>query len=244
MNIITDFKSPNFDDRPDSIDMLIVHSTHISFQESLDTLCSAKKKVSSHYLINQDGKVYQLVDDHKRAWHAGISHWHGRAHINNYSIGIELVDTTDHNVRLKSFSKVQLQAMVKLSKSLMEKHLIPQRYILAHSDVSPNRKADPSEYFDWKFLAQHGIGLYHDVDYHKSNNSPLVGYGSTDHMVKNIQEKLMTFGYNVEINGVYDDKTRDIIVAFKRHFNPHIIDYTCTQLDLDILDSLLAKLTS
>ena len=92
MKLIHNFKSPNFNDRKsNNIQLIVIHYTALnSASKSLMYLCSKKNKVSSHYLISQSGKIYSLVSEKKRAWHAGQSYWRGSTDINSISIGIEL----------------------------------------------------------------------------------------------------------------------------------------------------------
>lgn len=156
MNIIW-HPSPNFNDRPvgAKINWIILHYTALENTEtSLTWMCDPAKEVSAHYLICRTGKIYQLVEDQKRAWHAGVSHWKGEDNLNNTSIGIEL----DNN-GTEPYTDIQIQALLKHLDYLCEKHKIPRSHILGHSDIAPDRKIDPGTHFPWDALYQHGFGL-------------------------------------------------------------------------------------
>ena len=168
MNIIP-YPSPNFNERPKDtiIDTIVIHYTDMeSAQASLERLCDPKAEVSSHYLIDEDGTVYRLVDDKKRAWHAGVSHWNGKDNVNNFSIGIELQNHGYNYFRLYNhwppYPLKQMEALLVLLKDLSNRFPIKPRNIVGHSDVAPNRKPepkrDPGPHFDWKWLAEKGFG--------------------------------------------------------------------------------------
>lgn len=241
MKINTDFQSPNFDERNNKIDTIIIHTTHLSFADSIDVLCSPKRKVSAHYLISLEGHVYQLVQDEKRAWHAGESSWKGITHLNNSSIGIEIVDTTNQGIRLSNFPDTQISSVITLCKTLISKHNILACNILAHSDVAPDRKDDPGAYFNWQHLSSEGVGVFHDIDYITVPNAPIIAYGDKNEKVQVIQKLLKEFGYNIPTDSCFDDKTKNVIIAFKRHFNPTHLEYLFSELDLQILENLLQK---
>lgn len=241
MHINNDFKSKNFDERKNKIDLIIIHSTHATFKDSINILCSEERAVSSHYIIDLKGNIYQLVPDEKKAWHAGKSHWKGRSNINDYSIGIEMVDTSDHGVRVLDFPDKQIEALIHLCKNLISKYKIPPQNILAHSDIAPDRKDDPGQYFDWKKLHSEGIGIFHDIKYETIPNIPIIAYGNETDKVKQIQTLLKEFGYNIKIDGKFQNETCNVILAFKRHFNPNYLEYLFSELDLAILKNLLKK---
>jgi len=235
-HICGDFYSPNFDKRPKNvIDTIVLHSTHLSFASSIKRLCDKVAKVSCHYLIDLDGQIYRLVEDDKRAWHAGISYWRGKSNLNNNSIGIELVDTTSKGLRIKRFPRPQMKSLIVLLKFLTKKYKIPSCNIVGHSDVAPDRKDDPGEFFDWQDLANEGIGHYHSECLKSAKNSCLV-----DPKAKEIQIMLKAYGYKIKTTGSFDGQTKDVITAFKRHFNPAGMrnDYFGA-IDLKILSYLL-----
>ena len=147
-------KSPNFDKRPKGkkINSIIIHYTGMkTFDEAYKRLCNKNSKVSSHYLIGRDGKIINLVDEKNRAWHAGISEWKGIDNLNNNSIGIEL-ENPGHEFGYIPFSKKQMEALVFLCKELKSKYDIKEDWVLGHSDISPERKLDPGDKFDWETI--------------------------------------------------------------------------------------------
>ncbi len=152
MKFINKFKSPNFDIRKNKqIKIIIIHYTALkNSKEALSYLCNPNKKVSSHFLISQKGEIFSLVDEAKRAWHAGISFWKNNTDINSNSIGIELDYSPNHKNNI--FSKKMICSLLNLLRYLKNKYNLNQDNILAHSDVSPFRKKDPGLKFPWQKL--------------------------------------------------------------------------------------------
>lgn len=146
--------SPNFDARRPNL-VVIHHTTDETSEEALGTLTSPERKVSSHYLVGRDGKVFQLVDEKDRAWHAGLSWWNGQSDVNSASIGIELDNTGS-----EPFADVQIDALLVLLAGIKERNGIPTANFVGHADVAPGRKVDPSDFFPWATLAGHGFGLW------------------------------------------------------------------------------------
>jgi len=165
---IIDSPSPNANTRDlpagqNAPDMLILHYTDTqSAFEALTILQNPEAEVSAHYLVDEDGTIYQLVDEEKRAWHAGKSYWDGKTDINSHSIGIE-IQNPGHSNGYREFPAEQMAAVTALCKEIMARHDIPAGHVLAHSDIAPGRKRDPGELFDWKSLADKNIGLWPDV---------------------------------------------------------------------------------
>ena len=116
-------------------------------------------RVSAHYMVEEDGRVFQLVAEDKRAWQAGRSWWRGDEDINSRSIGIEIVNG-GHDFGLPPFPDVQIEAVIALCQGILGRWAIPPERIVAHSDIAPDRKEDPGERFPWKRLAEAGIGLW------------------------------------------------------------------------------------
>ena len=158
--------SPNFDRKRrsnKSIKFLIIHYTGMqSERESIARLCSPKSKVSSHFVINQKGKIYRLVQDNQIAWHAGKSCWGKYKNLNKNSIGIELVNK-GHKFGYTNFKKKQLSSLIKVCRNLIKKYRIKKQNIIGHSDIAPLRKIDPGEKFPWKQLAKRKIGIWHNL---------------------------------------------------------------------------------
>ncbi|MHA1539057.1 MAG: N-acetylmuramoyl-L-alanine amidase [Alphaproteobacteria bacterium] len=198
--------SPNFNDRAKDteINFLILHYTGMrSAEEALQRMTNPATEVSAHYMIDTDGTLFQLVDEKHRAWHAGKSSWQNITDINTHSIGIELVNL-GHEFGYHSFPIAQIKTLEKLSQEILARHPILPHHILGHSDIAPDRKEDPGELFDWKDLAQKGIGFF-----------------PTEAEEKNtVIENLNIFGYNTT------HELDVLITAFQRHFRPEKIDGT------------------
>lgn len=148
MSKIIENPSPNYDERRLPVSMIVIHYTETkTCDQALRILCdvSAPKRVSAHWLIDRDGTVYRLVDESKRAWHAGKSFWHGIEDCNSASIGIELV-----NDGAEEYPQPQLDALAELCAGIKSRHDI--RDIVGHSDIAPDRKRDPGPLFPWKML--------------------------------------------------------------------------------------------
>ena len=162
MKLINKFKSPNFDSRKSiPIKFIIIHYTALrNCQEAIKYLCNKDKKVSCHYLISKKGEIYQLVNDKKRAWHAGISCWGNITDINSHSIGVEL--DYDANIEGKKFSTKMINSLSELISSLKSRYNIENTNILAHSDIAPFRKIDPGKMFPWKKLVSNNLSFNPD----------------------------------------------------------------------------------
>jgi N-acetylmuramoyl-L-alanine amidase len=159
---LRDLPSPNQDARPEGapIDMLVLHYTGMrSGTEALDRLRDPDAKVSSHYMVDEDGAVFRLVPERRRGFHAGISFWRGHEALTARSIGIEIVNP-GHEWGYRPFPALQMAAVCDLCLAIVARHPIPPRNVVAHSDVAPDRKQDPGELFDWEGLAANGIGLW------------------------------------------------------------------------------------
>lgn len=163
---IKNIPSPNFNERAagKEINMLVLHYTGmLTAEDALDRMCDSSSEVSAHYMVDEDGEIYQLVDETKRAWHAGVSFWKGETDINSCSIGIEIVNP-GHEFGYREFPEKQMQSVIALSKQIVEKYPILSENVVGHSDIAPTRKQDPGELFDWKRLAESGIGLWPNFD--------------------------------------------------------------------------------
>ncbi len=213
MTAIVERPSPNHDARPagKEIDILLLHYTGMrDCAAALDRLTDSAAKVSSHYLIDEDGTIYRLVDESRRAWHAGVSCWAGERDVNGVSIGIELVNP-GHDFGYRPFPQPQMAALIELSRGILARHPIPPARVLGHSDVAPTRKIDPGELFDWKALAAAGIGHW-----------PEPTDGPAD--LAWIQRALQRYGYDINMTGRLDEATTTVLRAFQRHFRPARID--------------------
>ena len=202
--------SPNFDKRAGGDPtMIILHYTGMgSALEALEALCDKVAKVSAHYFIDEDGSVFNLVKEEKRAWHAGNSFWEGKTDINSASIGIEIVNP-GHEYGYRAFPARQMEAVAELCAALCKTYNIKPRHVLGHSDVAPERKSDPGELFDWKWLAEKGIGLWPDVQ--DMDREAAGDVADNDYAFERL---LQDYGYNPL--AAY----QDTVTAFHRHFYP------------------------
>ena len=211
------YKSPNYSDRvkDSKIKFIIIHYTGVDmqFHRVIDWFLDERSGVSCHFLIDTSGEIYNLVDISKRAWHAGKSFWNDCVDINSNSIGIEL-----HNAGNEDFTSHQLESLVKLVKKLMRDNEIQSWDILGHSDVSIGRKIDPGIKFPWQQLAIEKIGFFSDISQenfdmgNSDKNNPQI--------IREIQTKLITIGYDVYKSGVFDMQTVEALKAFQRHWRP------------------------
>lgn len=151
--------SPNCNDRKLPINMVVLHYTEMKpVETALDRLCDPEAGVSAHYVISEEGEVTLLVPEEKRAWHAGVSYWRGVRDVNSASIGIEL-DHPGHGLGYRPFAEAQIDALIPLLHSIIQRYDIPRANVVGHSDVAPQRKTDPGELFPWERLAEYHLCL-------------------------------------------------------------------------------------
>ncbi|MCV6548103.1 MAG: N-acetylmuramoyl-L-alanine amidase [Cohaesibacter sp.] len=212
--------SPNFGERKDAraIDMVLLHYTGMDDDmQALNWLCNPQSEVSCHYYIHRNGDILQLVDESKRAWHAGLSFWKGESDINSCSIGIEIA-----NAGHEEFSPEQMASVLMLCRDIIERHSIPARRVLGHSDVAPGRKIDPGVLFPWPVLAARGVG--HWVEPEPIAGGRFFQKGDEGQPVQALQSMLALYGYKVDVTGVFDDQSELAVAAFQRHFRPKKVD--------------------
>ncbi|MDX2028096.1 MAG: N-acetylmuramoyl-L-alanine amidase [Alphaproteobacteria bacterium] len=213
MACIIRYSSPNFDERDPKVPLqyIVLHYTGMrTGAEALARLCDTKAKVSAHYVIEEDGRIFKLLDAGKRAWHAGKSFWRGVTDINSASFGIELVNP-GHMNGYRAFPAAQVKACKELAQDLIARHnLSATKALLGHSDVAPGRKEDPGELFPWRALAEDGLGLWPAIEEDD--------YGHADD--GEVQELLRAIGYDCPADGAYDRATRAALLAFQRRFHP------------------------
>ncbi len=237
-----DYISPNFKDRTHPIDMVVIHSTHMSARDSLERLCDSEAGVSCHYLIDLEGNVYQLVSEDKVAHHAGVSYWDGREKLNLYSLGIELVDTEEDGTRIDKFPEIQIDALVRLLEDITHRHSIASFNIVAHSDIAPDRKDDPGENFPWDVLKKHSFGVLPKSDYRKQDlDGFLVQLKDEGEEVEKVQTLLKEYGYKISVDGVFGKDTNDVVIAFKRHFDTRAINEVFDEVSLAILQDICSQ---
>lgn len=193
---------PFYDERKSKIDMIVLHCTAHTPENVIESF--TKHRVSSHYVIGEDGQIVQMVGEKHRAWHAGISSWGGKTDINSRSIGIELTSPT---LGQKPFNQMQKDALIDLLNRLIKKYHIKPQNIVGHSDVAPTRKADPGKSFFWQELADKGIGLWYDKSFKYS--------------VRDDDEKEL-----LQIIGYDTTELKAATLAFCRRFMPKAIGYT------------------
>jgi N-acetyl-anhydromuramyl-L-alanine amidase AmpD len=220
MSNIIEIKSPNFDNRKPNTqpEFIIVHYTECDFDLSMYLLTDDRRinPVSAHYLVDEKGKVFQLVDEDKTAWHAGVSRWGDKDSLNTWSIGIELVNMGACK-NFPPYPSVQIESVTRLCQDIKARHAILDRYVLGHSDIAPMRKYDPGPKFDWDFLAKNGVGLYPATEMIPVEKLNLL----------DTQKQLKQFGYDCPENGIMDEKTKAVMNAFHCHYVPakHGQDY-------------------
>ncbi|AVZ84109.1 N-acetylmuramoyl-L-alanine amidase [Edwardsiella ictaluri] len=232
------------------IRFLVLHYTAVDDVSSLNIL--TKEQVSAHYLIPKEPKsihgqpvVLQLVDENKRAWHAGISSWNGRSGLNDTSIGIEIVNLgyTDNMLGQRTwypYTEKQIAAVAALAKDIVNRYHIEPDNVVGHSDIAPLRKQDPGKLFPWEHLAAMGIGAWPDrstVNKYLADRSP-----HSPVKVSVIQALLKQYGYDqIPQNGVLDENTRKTVSAFQMHFRPSDISGNADAETEAIARALLEK---
>jgi N-acetylmuramoyl-L-alanine amidase len=193
--------------------------------------------VSAHYLLDQKGKIYSLVNEKDIAWHAGISSWKADKLLNKKSIGIELQNTGTAG-NYEKFPNQQISQLEKLILELQNKYNISNANILGHSDISPDRKIDPGPKFPWQRLFKNGIGLMPKTYPSKSKKN------TTSNEIKNLQILLKKFGYNLKVNGFMDKQTLLVLYAFQSHYCPNELSVPGNNLNLPRYLKELIKLQS
>ena len=213
--------SSNFDARTAPPDMIVLHYTGMpTGAAALARLRDPDAKVSSHYLVEEGGRVFSLVAEERRAWHAGVSFWRGETNINAVSVGVEIVNP-GHEFGYCPFPAAQVDAVVELVGDIRGRWTMPDARILGHSDVAPARKEDPGELFPWKQLAEAGHGLWAEPA--AAPGAPL-GEGDEGPGVFAFQAGLTRLGYDCAPSGVYEPRTATIVRAFQRHWRPGRVD--------------------
>ncbi len=204
---VTSCPSPNFDERQLPVSMIVLHYTGMPDAEgALNRLRSPDAKVSAHYLVDEAGEVFQLVDEEKRAWHSGRSYWRGITDVNSASVGIEIVNP-GHEFGYRPFPDEQIASVIPLVADIKERHGIGRGNVVGHSDVAPARKEDPGELFPWWALAKRRLAL-------PSPSRDLMDPYWTD---AGFLLALERFGYEVT-------DAQKAVIAFQRRFRPDLID--------------------
>lgn len=204
---IADAPSPNHDERALPVSMIVLHYTGMeTAAAALARLRDPGAKVSAHYLVDEDGSVLRLVDEDRRAWHAGASHWRGIADVNSASIGIEIVNP-GHEFGYRAYPDAQVEAVIRLIAAIKDRHAITRGNVVGHSDIAPTRKRDPGELFPWSRLARLRLALPRPTRSLMDPRWPEAGFLLA----------LERFGYDVT-------EPMAAIMAFQRRYRPELID--------------------
>lgn len=204
---IIECPSPNFDTRDLPVSMLVLHYTGMADAASaIARLCDPAAKVSAHYVVAEDGQVLRLIDEDKRAWHAGRAHWRAIEDVNSASVGIEIVNP-GHENGYRPFPEAQMEGLLPLVADIVRRHGIAPANVVGHSDVAPARKQDPGELFDWERLARAHLVLARP---RRGLADPLWTPGG-------FLLALERFGYDVADGPA-------AVRAFQRRFRPETID--------------------
>ncbi len=214
MSAVVDRASPNHGPRPSGspIDILLLHYTDMArAEDAVDRLCDPAARVSAHYVVAEDGRVWRLVPESQRAWHAGVSWWAGESDVNGRSIGIEVANH-GHSHGYRPFPPPQMAALERLCQGILSRHPIPPDRVLGHSDVAPGRKIDPGHLFDWRGLAGRGIGFWPS-----ETGAAALSDGA-------VAATLATIGYRIDPGDPYGPVTRAALWSFRRHWCPEGLD--------------------
>lgn len=214
---------------------IILHYTVLNDEKSVTVL--TQQGVSAHYLVNNlgDREIYQLVDENKRAYHAGISSWRGDQMLNDTSIGIEIVNdgyTTDAsgNKIFAEFSEPQIRKVAALVKDIAKRYMIPPTNIIGHADIAPTRKQDPGPKFPWERLyREHNIGMWYDIETKQNFLNQIIPTEfalqvADPQFIYKMQVALRNLGYGLVPSGSFDDATKKTVEAFQYHFRPALYD--------------------
>ena len=232
--IDTTFHSVSQDSR---VQFLVIHITTEDFAHSLATLTLGP--VSAHYLVRDDPViVYRLVDEDRRAWHAGDSSWQGNTQLNSASIGIEIVNRGPHDGTWDDFPPAQVDAVVALVKDIVRRHNIRADRIVGHSDIAPQRKLDPGPRFPWKRLADEGLIPWPDS---AQVAAKISAYNAALPEVLWFQQHLDRLGYDTPFTGTLDRETRNVIAAFQMRYRPQTWDGTPDAETAAILDVMAPR---
>ena len=239
--------SPNFGTRYSgkTIDSIVLHYTGMADGPGAeDWLTNPEARVSSHYLVHEDGEVVQMVREVDRAWHAGIGCWHGERDMNSVSVGIEIVNRGhlswgegEADGPLDPFPDAQIEAVIALCLDVIGRHGIEPTRVLGHSDLAPHRKRDPGEAFPWTRLCEARIGLC--VEPSPVGGGRFFTLGDTGQPVAALQSMLALLGFEIEPSGLFDHHMAMTVKAFQRHWRPALVDGVADVSTIETLHRLL-----
>ena len=219
---------------------IIIHYTGMKKEiDAIKKLCNPNSKVSSHYLIKNNGEVLNLVPDLYTAWHAGVSGWKNYRSLNKSSIGIE-INNAGHNFKYNKFTSKQINSLIILCNFLIKKFSIKKSFILGHSDIAPDRKKDPGEKFPWKYLSKKKVGLWHDLNEEKLLKIREKKVDKYDEI--NFIKNLYKIGYSRVLNKGKNKNNKLLTSAFQRRFRQDlvngIIDEECLLISKNLTKNL------
>jgi len=257
----------NSENQDTRVRVIVIHHTSEDFQGSLNILTKdSSRPVSSHYLVPEPGdpsytdkklKVYSLVPEEGRAWHAGVSYWAGRSALNDMSVGIEVVNQTYCRTAEQpapaaapgqpparicfypDFPETQMEMLIELLKGITARHPeVKPVDIVGHSDIAPQRKIDPGPRFPWQRLYRLGFGAWYDDDtvfrYWEQFRQGMPP-------VLTLQTALHEYGYAIDLSGVNDEQSQNVLRAFQMHFRPWLVNSEFDAETVAILYALLEK---
>jgi N-acetylmuramoyl-L-alanine amidase len=215
----TTYTSANTDSRAQ---YLVIHFTSEGFESSLHTLTTGDGRVSSHYLVRDNPPtIYKLVDENRRAWHAGVSSWQGQTQLNAASIGIEIVNLGHRgppgSQEWDPYPEAQMEQVMALVRDIVKRHGIRPDRVVGHSDIAPQRKVDPGPAFPWKRLADEGL-IEWPGPAEVARRRPAFEQALPD--IDWFQERLARHGFAVPRNGQLDEATVRVIAAFQMKYRP------------------------
>lgn len=241
---IEDAPSPNFNDRTRPIRYVVLHYTGMKSQEAalkllrddnplgldyehaikgqLDEEGNKKPinlhRVSAHYVVFTDGRIFRLVDEAKRAWHAGSGEFGGEKDMNSASIGIEICNG-GHDFGLPPYPLEQIEAVCELVEDIKKRNGLDKMHIIGHSDLAPKRKEDPGEHFPWHILEDKGIALKIPVSHYDNDKTILISnLNEASQLVDEMKKCLTVIGYAVDETLIYDDTFKHVVIAFQRRY--------------------------
>jgi N-acetylmuramoyl-L-alanine amidase len=237
--------SPNFGPRNRGLGptILLLHYTGLkTAAKAIEVLSRVDCKVSCHYVVDEAGRITQMVAERDRAWHAGVASWAGETDINSASIGIE-IHNPGHVLGYADFPPQQMAAVRDLSLDIIARHAIRPERVLGHSDVAPTRKIDPGEKFDWAWLAHAGVGHWVEP-MPPGPGGETYAQGDRGPQVAAVQAMLRAYGYGLEASGEFDELTGFVVTAFQRHFRPARVDGCIDRSTVITLERLIEALPS
>ena len=216
--------SPNFGDRRGrAIDALVLHYTGMpTGAAALARLRDPASEVSCHYLVWEDGRIDQLVAEADRAWHAGRSFWRGERDMNAVSVGIEIVNA-GHDGGCPPYPDPQVAAVIALALDIRRRHTVPSARVLAHSDIAPDRKIDPGEWFPWERLARAGVSVQ-VVEARAPRGRVTLRQGGSGAPIAQLQTDLAALGFDLAPTGVFSAETSLAVLALQRHHRRALVD--------------------